>query len=158
MEVKFYNPSLDDVMALVPLIRADDRKEVERLGNTIEQALAQSFRDSDHLWLAELDGKPACIIGIGTVSYIGNVGTPWFLTTDVMETMAAKRALLAYSPVFVADFLEKYDNLVNYVDARYIRALRWLKWLGFTIGEIERSSITGHPFRRVSMERKIWAS
>lgn len=154
MEVNFTRPTLQEALKLAPLLRAADREEVERLGSTAEKAIAQSFGESDYVWLASIGDAPACLIGVGTVSIMGNVGAPWFLTTDVMETTAAKRALLKFSPVFVTDFLHKYDNLVNYVDARYFRALRWLKWLGFTIGEVEAAPITGQPFRRVSMERK----
>ncbi len=154
MEVNFSRPTLQEAMAVAPYLRAADREEVERLGSTAEKAIAQSFAESDAVWLCRIGGKYACLIGVGQVSIMGNVGAPWFLTTDVMETTAARRALLKWSPRFVADFLGKYDNLVNYVDARYYRALRWLKWLGFTIGEVEASPITGQPFRRVSMERK----
>lgn len=154
MEVNFTRPTLQEALTIAPLMRAADREEVERLGHTAEKAIAQSFADSDAVWLCTIGGAPACLIGVGTVSIMGNVGAPWFLTTDVMETPAAKRALLKWSPRFVADFLGKYDNLVNYVDARYFRALRWLKWLGFTIGEVEASPLTGQPFRRISMERK----
>lgn len=154
MEVSFYNPTLEQALAMAPLLREADRLEVQRAGYTVEKAIEDSFARSDEVWIAELDGKPACLLGVGLVSILGNVGAPWFLSTDIMDCWSAKRALLTYSPEYISLFLDRYDMLVNYVDAKYAKALRWLEWLGFTIGE-PRKTITGAYFCEITLKREV---
>ena len=149
-KVHFTCPDLNEALSMAPLMREADVLEVAGLGQTPEQAITQSFYDSDMVWLAYFEGRPAALIGVGRVSVMGNQGTPWFLTSNVMNEWGAKRALLKYSPVFIQDFLDNYDILVNYVDAKYTKALTWLKWLGFTIDDNpEPSPITGAMFYRI---------
>lgn len=158
METDFTKPTLEQALSLAPLLREADRKEVSRAGFTPERAIKDSYERSDEVWLVNLDGKPACLMGVGRVSILGNIGAPWFLTTNVMDCWTAKRALLKYSPQYISRFLERYDMLVNYVDADYAKALRWLQWLGFSIGEPQKT-MTGAYFCEVRMERKeLWAS
>lgn len=149
----FIRPTLEQALEIAPLLRPDDVAELTKSGDTPEGAIIRSFNMSDHVWLARLNDEPAALIGIGRTSILGNIGSPWFLTTPVMDTWEAKRELLRLSPTFVSDFMGEYDMLSNYVDAQYVRALRWLEWLGFTIGEPIQSPITGAVFHEIKMER-----
>lgn len=159
MEANFIRPTLEEALEIAPYLREDDVAECRRFGHTAEQAVRSSYEQSDYVWLAYVDGKPACLIGVGRTCILGNIGTPWFLTTPVMETAAAKKELIRLSPTFVSDFMLHYDALYNYVDAKYIKALRWLKWLGFEIGKKEVSPVTGEEFHEIKMERGAsWAS
>ncbi|BCS53306.1 hypothetical protein GSbR_21680 [Geobacter sp. SVR] len=56
---------------------------------------------------------------------------PWFLSTG--EVSAFSKTFLKGSREVILRFHEKYDVLSNTVDSRHEVAIRWLKWLGFTI-------------------------
>ncbi len=70
--------------------------------------------------------------GIGPATLIGDVGIPWLMGTDLVD--AHKRAFLCESRRMVGEWQKRYPVLRNLVDARYTKALRWLTWLGFTLG------------------------
>jgi hypothetical protein len=42
-----------------------------------------------------------------------------------------------------------YPVLENFVSCDYPKSLRWLAWLGFTVGEEE--TVMGEPMRRVTL-------
>ena len=47
-----------------------------------------------------------------------------------------------------------YTWLVNWVDDRNTCAIRWLKWMGFTIHEPEPYGVANLPFRRFDMKMR----
>lgn len=150
--VRYDDMRYEDIFDLAANMRADDIAEVEALGNTPEAALKHAYAHSKFAYVARKDGLVLGAFGVGDSSILGNVGCAWMLTTEAAEMYAARRELVKTAPAVVLSFLEHYDILLNYVDARYERALRWLRFLGFTI-EAPVKAHTGFEFCRVSMEK-----
>ena len=76
-------------------------------------------------------GVPAAIVGLGRSALLGGHGVPWALTGPAVERH--RRFLLRESRRQVARMRDEAAPLINYVHAGHRRALRWLRWLGFTI-------------------------
>ena len=112
-------------------LRAEDAAEVAAFGVTPDTALRESIARS--LWAETylVDGVPAAIVGLGRSALLGGHGVPWALTGPAVERH--RRFLLRESRRQVARMRDEAPPLVNYVHAGHRRALRWLRWLGFTI-------------------------
>jgi len=154
-QIDYVEADIDDVLGFVPYMREADVREVQGLGHTPEYAVVSSFQKSDKVWVVLLNYVPAGLLGIGTVSILGCQGCPWFLGGKILDTWQGKRALLRESPEKLKEFISDYDMLVNYVDADYKAAIRWLKWLGFTVSDKPKPNyLTGNQYYEVKMVAK----
>ena len=139
----------EHVDELVQNMRAEDRAEVEATGDDPKSALLHSIERSTEAWTAFADGRVICMFGIAPPTILSDMAVPWLLTAEEMPKH--KRIFLSRSRQVVEDWRQQYTLMVNYVDARYAKALRWLEWLGFSMGPDEILGPTGTPFRRVEM-------
>lgn len=101
-------------------------------------------------WAALADGEVFCLFGLVHNSFIGNVATPWLICSKDMPKHSKK--FLRGTKLLLAEWLKYYD-LVNYVDARHTRAIRWLKWLGFELEEAKPFGPFGLSFHRFKKVR-----
>lgn len=125
--------ALDDARELAPLLRAEDRAEVLALGCEPVDGLLQSLTASREAWTWRDEGRIICIGGVAPLSLIGQTGVPWLLGSDLVPVH--RRAFMLETRRMVARWLGMFSVLWNVVDARYAEAIRWLRWLGFTLGE-----------------------
>lgn len=98
-------------------------------------------------WVGVVDGEPVCVFGVARGSLLSGEGWPWMIGTDRLPFRG--RAFLEGSREVVAEMRRRFPVLRNFVDERNYRAVRWLKWLGFTIMEAEPHGPFGlsfHPF------------
>ncbi len=123
----------DDVHELAPRLRAEDRAEVLALGFAPVDGLLQSVVGAQEAWTYRADRQIICMAGITPLSLIGRVGVPWLLGSDLV--LQHRRTFMTETRRMVAHWLTQFDMLRNVVDARYEAAIRWLRWLGFEIGE-----------------------
>jgi stage V sporulation protein SpoVS len=123
----------DDARELAPLLRAEDRAEVLALGVAPVDGLLQSLAAAREAWTYRDDGRIICMAGVAPLSLIGSTGIPWLLGSPLV--VAHRRAFMVETRRMVARWLDWFPVLRNVVDARYQAAIRWLRWLGFTIGE-----------------------
>jgi RimJ/RimL family protein N-acetyltransferase len=144
-------PNSEDAARLAAEMRPADRAEVEAAsGPDVERALDQAIRLSTHCWAAERDGELLALFGFAPVSLIGGIGSPWFLGTPAVDPLPG--ALTRMARRYVQSIRETaYPVLVNYVDARNRRSVRWLKRLGFTVFAPEPYGVAGLPFHRFEM-------
>ncbi len=94
------------------------------------------------------EGVVLCAMGVASYSLLASVGQPWFLGTCDVPRHA--KALLRSSRSWVEHMQNNYDVLENMVDARYAEAVRWVKWLGFTVypsKPIGPDGVQFHPIR-----------
>lgn len=87
------------------------------------------------------------MFGVAASSPLCRHGIPWFLGGPQIH--ANVPGFLRLSKAVVAKFLRHYPTLSNHVDARNSSAIRWLKWLGFTIRPAEPHgpfNLPFHPF------------
>lgn len=155
-------------------MRADDRMmfqegawdhEIEWVAERMRQAdidevKAASGRDPLHAlrfcvanstWCvtAKVDWEPVAIFGVATVSEIGGVGSPWMLGTDVIERHQVRA--LRHNLEWIDRLRSGYHVLRNAVDDRNEMSKRWLKWLGFELGEPINLGYENRPFRIFEM-------
>lgn len=132
-------------------LRAADRAEIEASSgpdtlSTLRQSIAMS------IWALTfcVDARPVAVFGVVPLSLLGGVGAPWLLATDELDQRSGPltRGVRTYLPPMLADF----PHLVNYVDARNTRSVRWLRRLGFTIHPATLRGVAGLPFHRFEMK------
>lgn len=123
----------DDARELAPLLRTEDRAEVLALGLEPVDGLLQSLAAAREAWTWRDDGRIICMAGVAPLSLIGSTGVPWLLGSPLV--VAHRRAFMVETRRMVAHWLRMFGVLRNVVDDRYAAAHRWLRWLGFEIGE-----------------------
>ncbi len=150
-------PATDaDCVALAATMRQVDRDEVEATdGGTPLAALRTSMRHSSHAVTAtDGEGRVLCMFGVGAWGFMSNTGVPWLLGSDLLDRYW--RLFVRLSPKYLAAILDLYPELENLIDARSTRAIRWLKWLGFTVALPEPIGKNGELMRRFWLRRGLY--
>jgi hypothetical protein len=117
-------------------LRPADAAEVAAFGMTREEALHDSVARSIWSETYLVDGVPAAIVGLGRSALVGGHGVPWMLASPICERY--RKLLLLEGRRQVARMRAEAPPLVNYVHAVNYRAIRWLRWLGFTLEPAQR--------------------
>lgn len=113
---------------------ADEREVRASCGLSVGWALRYGIRHSTHAWTAIIHGKPVCMFGLTLTSAITGSGSVWCLGSADMDIPAVRRVFVEWAPKVLADVQARYrGTLFNYVDVRNNAAIRWLKWMGFTL-------------------------
>lgn len=97
---------------------------------TPEEAMREGMKVSS-AWTGLLYGIPVCMFGVTPVSLLSGTGAPWMIGTNYINRHP--KAFLVGSKVVIRGMLAQFEHLFNFVDARNKQAVKWLKWLGFTI-------------------------
>lgn len=109
-------------------VRPEDRLEFECLrGLTLEQELRDSIEQSVNPRVYVVGGL--AIAMFGDIKFNAEVGVPWLISTHAVDQH--RRGFLIECDREVAAMRQRHQVLINYTDARYTKALRWLRWLGF---------------------------
>lgn len=139
-----------DIEAIAACARQADVDEMQACaGASVAECLRQGLEQSLRVWVIESEGLPLAACG-DTMAGIGT-GVPWMVTTD--HILSNRRGFLRASRAVVGDALKRHHQLINYVDARNTDAIRWLAWLGFTIGDPVPYGVRGLPFHQFHMIR-----
>lgn len=142
--------------ALAPNLRPEDAAEVLASGGfTPLEALTASLAASDEAFALLFDGEVVALWGVAPIR-AGLLGPPvagavWLLGSPALSKH--RRHWLRLCRPAVAGMLHRWGVLVNAVDARYGAALRWARWLGFTVGEPEPRGVNGEMFCRIEIRR-----
>ena len=112
------------------LRESDVAEVVAAHGKSPKEVLTESIDISSSCFVMIHEGKVEGVFGIS--EHYG-WGIPWMLATDKLHQFHLK--FLRVSRIVVAVWLQEYPSLTNYVDSRHTEAIKWLKWLGFTIHE-----------------------
>ena len=135
--------TVEDALALV--LRQADREEVEALtGRDAREALVESVVRSAAAWAGLANGELLCLFGVVPVSLVGVTGIPWLLGSDAVTRYG--RPFLRRNRVYLREMLREFPVLRNVVDARNTVSIRWLEWLGFTLGTPQPMGVRGLPF------------
>lgn len=88
-----------------------------------------------------IDGEPAGIFGV--VDY-GEYQVPWAVFTTAIDRhpLAFLRAARCWAKTLTG-------TVINYVDVRNERAVKWFRWLGFELSEPIPYGLNGELFRQV---------
>lgn len=119
----------DYIEVLNMQLRELDIEELEAAtGWAWKKALQYSVSTSRYTWVIIYRGKIEGVFGLGD-SY--RIGVPWFVATNKFDSFSF--AVGKQSKEIIKMFLEIYPYLQNYVYAKHFTAIRWLRWLGFTV-------------------------
>ncbi|MDT8419345.1 MAG: hypothetical protein RQ754_02850 [Desulfuromonadales bacterium] len=134
-------------------VREDDRREFAALWTTAEQAMRAGLPSATAAWTGLVDDEPICMFGVSPVGFLlPEQGRPWMMGTDRLDEHAVL-FLRRCRPV-IRDMLRLYPHLVNHVASFNVRAVQWLKWLGFSVDEENPVNLgKGVPFYRFEMRR-----
>lgn len=129
----------------LPAMGAVERADLERLGGAavLENAVALSL----HSFAGVVDGVPAFVGGV-VPSEDHLTGRVWMMATPAVDR--AKKFYLRETRRQVALMAEMFDRLETKVSVEYPKSLRWLEWLGFSVGEaVEMNGRTVRPVELV---------
>jgi hypothetical protein len=111
---------------------------------TPEQGLREALEKSIFA-LTIQNGNPIAMFGIVPDSILGNSASVWFLSsTDLYKI---RKRFLRNNKKFIKLMQEFYPTLYNYVDARNVKTIEWLKFCGAKFSEPKPYGVEGKDFR-----------
>jgi hypothetical protein len=155
-QVEVRPATFEDARELAPRLRPEEVAEVLASGgHTPLEALEEGLRASEEAWTALFDGQVACVWGVAPLYSTmlgGRTGCVWLLTSDLIERFpkAFWRGCLFLLP----DLFRRWDCLVNAIDARHEKALRWARRLGFPLLPPHPFGLEGQPFQAFSVRKE----
>lgn len=139
--------SPEDVFEMGDDIRTADRLECWAAGHLwAEEAIMRGLASSTRAWTARADGKILSILGVEPASALTGLGRPWMVGTHALETYAV--AAIRESRPALMVMHQLFPRLENWVDARNLKAIRWLRWLGFRVYPARPWGLEQMPFHR----------
>ncbi len=128
----------EDAIDIAKRMRAADMAEVAASsGLDPIAAVLTSLDMSTEAWLLYFDGQPVCIWGVAPLqqdSFLGRrVGVAWLLTTPLVEKHP--HAFWRTCRQVLPELLQRWDELINAIDVRHEKALRWAERLGFQLAD-----------------------
>lgn len=149
-KVRLVRPSYAAVLYLAEHLRDADVQELRAVhGDDLDlvACLQVAVDSSEEVWIAiNYAGEPIAVFGVAPLSLLGGQGCPWMLGTDAM--LRHGREIVVLSRQHVARWGQRYDCLFNYVDARNLRSIAWLRHTGFVIQPAQPYGLEGRPFHR----------
>ena len=146
MKPHFRTAKVDDVYVLYPKIREVDVEEVKAtIGLNIKDGLMASYQTSDETYtMVADDGDLVGMFGL-TKTADPLISVVWMLCTERLPQYS--KTFIKLSKQWVIEQNKKHSILMNYVDARNITSIKWLKHLGFVlIKRVEEFGIGKKPF------------
>lgn len=140
----------DHIFPIASNVREADRQEIwdSHMIQPME-ALDKSLEASTLAWTGLADDQPVCMFGVVPASTLSEKGIVWMIGTELVNIYAFQ--FLRRNRDMVKVMLSHYPILENYVSAENIRAIQWLKWLKFKIGQIEYIGPFSKPFHKFRM-------
>ncbi|MBP2652631.1 MAG: hypothetical protein H6Q73_200 [Firmicutes bacterium] len=122
--------NLDDVDYIGARMRGEDVEECLAIANMNGQdALFMSYASSCESWVAEVNGEIVCIYGVVKPNSL------WMLFVCGIDQLPM--SFFRESRIQLTSLLDRYGVLGNYTAANNTFILKWLTWLGFSIGPEE---------------------
>ncbi len=116
------------------------------VGLTLKNGLRHGISRGD-AWTILLDGERVMMFGAVAISLVESRMRVWAVATQAAE--ARWRQLLPIGERILCKLTERYMTLENYVHADNAKAIRWLRFSGFEVGEPEE--IGGFMVRKLSL-------
>jgi hypothetical protein len=142
-------PGYGDLTHIAAHMRADDVREImSASGRDPRASLAEASKTD--CYIVEADGSPVIACGKRTVNVAAGIYSVWMLGVEGTEKYL--REYLRHSwPVFRL-ITEGCRYLYNYVHVRNTTAVRYLKFMGFTLLKPVPYGIKGDMFYPFIME------
>jgi hypothetical protein len=118
-----------------------------------DEAIQVSFDVSSKAWIGYLKSEPVVAFGVAPDPSNPKKGFPWLLATDKINEV--KFRVIKYSEQYVAEMIQGFEILENFVDSRNIISKEWLAWCGFIICEPCIMGIERVMFNRFWMKGRV---
>lgn len=128
MDLEARYPTEADIQELLLQLSLEDRRELLIQAVDPEWAIRHSIETSVEVVAVVHRGRVACITGVREEDGLAPSASPWLLGTPVMQRYP--RLVMKYSRELLARWSARFPFMRNYVDARHLRALAWLRHLG----------------------------
>jgi hypothetical protein len=132
------------VDALVANMRQADRDECAAFGLTPEQSLSKCLGVSRDTIAGLADDEVVALLGTFRSDQYPDIAFVWLQSTTAADRHT--KAFARTSKRYVEDLKTKYSRIGNFVDARYEKAVKWIRWLGFEIYPAQPLGPLGVPF------------
>jgi hypothetical protein len=113
------------------------------------EAMMMSVMASRDAKVGMVGTHPVCVFGVVPYSLLSDRGVPWMLCTAEIEGHA--RAFLKGNRKVIREWRQSYRLLRNFVDARNVKSIQWLRWLGFTVYAAQPYGVERLPFHQFDM-------
>ena len=141
------------VAALFRDLRPADDMELRAFsGPDYEGPVVRGVMASPLKWTMLVGGELTAILGANAVPDYPGVGMPWCIGTTLLDRYGGR--LVRIGPTYIREMLGKFDLLVNFVDVRSLRSVRWLRSLGFTLDPPQQVGEYGAVAHRFWMEAR----
>ena len=104
-----------------------------------EENVRQCVFFSPFLWRGLVDDKVACMWGLVPPTMLSNTAYLWLITTKHADEH--QFLLVRYSQRMIEVMLKEFPTICGHTAVGNTRAIRWLKWLGASFGEMDRGFI-----------------
>ena len=139
---------LHDVCELAPNLRSEDKREVNTLGKTSEQALLSGYLFG-RVCRSIINNYGQVVGMYGVVPADSKTGLVWMLGSDKLKKI--KIPFLKESRTEVEKMNILLPHLWNIIDSRNELHLKWIKWCGFKIiGERMVNNVKFYEFCKVA--------
>ena len=152
MSVKFEAPTEESIQFIADNMRDEDVTEVWATArHNPREAIDISIKCSHYASVVTINGTPMVILGLSVHNVLTGSGAPWLLGTH--QALGHKRKFLSETHQVVDAMLNICPNLHNFVYAENKISIRWLKWMGFSIGDPIPYGPAGELFHPFNMTR-----
>lgn len=126
----------------------DSRREDVELAGLNTRELVEKYLDESQAFVGYASGVPGCAWGISMPKDFLEPNQVWLATTSLVEKH--KFAFLRGSRWFIEWAVTNYGVIGGLVQKKNERSVRWLKWLGFSIGDEIDVPLLGasYPFQK----------
>jgi len=149
--IEMRTATAEDISAVRANVRAENLAELEVVGLGLDEVLDWSLNNSVEALCGVIDGEPVCLFGVSCTEDPG-IGCPWMVGSNAIDRHRV--AFLRASRAKVDEWLTHWPVMMNWVDARNTRGLRWLRFLGFEIQDPIPMGESGLEFHLFSKKRE----
>lgn len=131
-KVRIVRAETEHAQHLGPVMRDPDIVEVYAASGYLPvEAVEHAIEASVQAWTCYFGTEIAACFGIASLNMLDGVGVPWALTGEVVD----RYPILFYrtSKDVLAWMRQQYPTMVNRIDCRNEKAIRWAKRVGFDV-------------------------
>ncbi len=146
MTVEIVKAKKDDVPKMLAILRDREQDAIADspdFVNCLEKALSQCAE----AWTGYIDDQIVCMWGIDRGSMLTNSAFIWLVTCKGVDEHSF--IFVRHSQRRLEDLKRRYSFIHGIVQADNEQSIRWLRWLGFQLGDVE--FINGHVLRKFEM-------
>ena len=141
-----------DAEAVVANLRPHDRDECDALlgPGKVLHAVHEGLSKSLLAWTGTVGEEVALVGGLVPLNLLAGQGAPWMVGTPLIDRHPG--AFIRLNAPYIARMLAVLPHLINVVDARNVKSIRWLRRAGFTVHPPIPLGVAGLPFHPFTLD------